>query len=178
MHNFCIAFAEVRVLWLMGAMKGCSYMYSLLPSVMMECGLQGVILLPILLFPCQWLEPNGMGSAVSLNRSPTMSSFKIDGLIFKRVSFTSTAGENGIIVGCFRKYPWWNSRHNFFCSGHCTYNLCWGRCFCLEIPNKKINFQIICVWWNNFAKFNKLTLVLFDVCFVDDIFSCMVLPTS
>jgi hypothetical protein len=41
-----------------------------------------------------------MGSAVSLNRSSTMSYSKNDGSIFKRVSFTSIAVKNGIIVGC------------------------------------------------------------------------------
>jgi hypothetical protein len=44
-----------------------------------------------------------MGSAVSLNIFSTMSPFEIDGLIFKRVSFTSIAVKNGIIGECIRK---------------------------------------------------------------------------
>ncbi len=61
-YTICIAFAEVRVLWLMGVMKGCSLIYSLPLSVMTKCGLRGVTLLPILVLPCQWPKINGMGS--------------------------------------------------------------------------------------------------------------------
>ncbi len=43
---------------------------------------------------------------------------------------------------------------------------------------KKINFRINCFLRNNLAKFNKLTLVLFNVCFIGDFFSCMVLPMA
>ncbi len=141
--TICIAFAEVRVLWLTSAMKGYSLMSSSIPSLNADSGLQGGLsLLPILLSHCyfkplQW--PTGRASAVNicslstLSLLSTISSSILD--LFEGVSFNSIAVKNWIIVWCMQKVSMVKFAYDFFCICHSRSHLCWRRGFCLVISN-------------------------------------------